>query len=520
MNTSIIQVTNVAPTATREQMKNLFSFIGKVEELKLYPSEDILVPVKVCFVRFEDSVTAGVALHLTNTVFIDRALAIGPYHDDVIPDEGLGLQISLQAAAGTLPGNSPSWPSNIISKVQGAGPSQVITTNDPKLTALGLPQYPPLPGNTDPSKIEEIRRTVYVGNLDSTVTAEKVLNFFTQAGEVKFVRMAGDDTQPVRFAFVEFSDQRSIPTALTYNGVMFAGRPLKVNHSNNAIVKPHVKPEAAQREIDEAMKKVKEAQSLISAAIDPGRDKFSRSRSRSRSRRRRSRSRSRKSPSRSRRRSRSRTRRSRSRTRRSRSRKRSRSRSRTRRRGSKSRSRSRNRRSRSHKRSRSRSRTRSRRSRSRSKSRSRRSRSKKRSRSRTRHSSRSRRKTPPRAYSRRKSRSTSPSRSKKRRSRSRTRKHRSKSPEKKKSVSQSPSPPKLKKEGSPCPKSPSRNRDGEGTKPNLAAESDKESASLPQQDGDTKTESIEQPEVDHKPERSSSGSPPPARRKVSFTQPK
>ncbi|XP_064604656.1 probable splicing factor, arginine/serine-rich 7 isoform X5 [Liolophura sinensis] len=492
MNTSIIQVTNVAPTATREQMKNLFSFIGKVEELKLYPSEDILVPVKVCFVRFEDSVTAGVALHLTNTVFIDRALAIGPYHDDVIPDEGLGLQISLQAAAGTLPGNSPSWPSNIISKVQGAGPSQVITTNDPKLTALGLPQYPPLPGNTDPSKIEEIRRTVYVGNLDSTVTAEKVLNFFTQAGEVKFVRMAGDDTQPVRFAFVEFSDQRSIPTALTYNGVMFAGRPLKVNHSNNAIVKPHVKPEAAQREIDEAMKKVKEAQSLISAAIDPGRDKFSRSRSRSRSRRRRSRSRSRKSPSRSRRRSRSRTRRSRSRTRRSRSRKRSRSRSRTRRRGSKSRS----------------------------KSRSRRSRSKKRSRSRTRHSSRSRRKTPPRAYSRRKSRSTSPSRSKKRRSRSRTRKHRSKSPEKKKSVSQSPSPPKLKKEGSPCPKSPSRNRDGEGTKPNLAAESDKESASLPQQDGDTKTESIEQPEVDHKPERSSSGSPPPARRKVSFTQPK
>lgn len=44
----------------------------------------------------------------------------------------------------------------------------------------------------------------------------------------------------------------------------------RVNHSNNAIVKPHVKPEAAQREIDEAMKKVKEAQSLISAAIDTG----------------------------------------------------------------------------------------------------------------------------------------------------------------------------------------------------------------------------------------------------------
>jgi len=46
----------------------------------------------------------------------------------------------------------------------------VIITNDPRLTALGLSQYPPLPSNTDPSKIEEIRRTVYVSNLDPLVS--------------------------------------------------------------------------------------------------------------------------------------------------------------------------------------------------------------------------------------------------------------------------------------------------------------------------------------------------------------
>ena len=45
----------------------------------------------------------------------------------------------------------------------------MITTIDPKLTALNLSQYPPLPANMDPTKIEEIRRTVYVGNLDSSV---------------------------------------------------------------------------------------------------------------------------------------------------------------------------------------------------------------------------------------------------------------------------------------------------------------------------------------------------------------
>jgi predicted Holliday junction resolvase-like endonuclease len=42
-----------------------------------------------------------------------------------------------------------------------------------------------------------------------------------------------------------------------------------VTHSNTCIIKPLTKSqEAQQREIEEAMKKVKEAQSLISAAVD------------------------------------------------------------------------------------------------------------------------------------------------------------------------------------------------------------------------------------------------------------
>ena len=51
----------------------------------------------------------------------------------------------------------------------GTGNSQVITTNDPRLTSLGLAQYPPLPPSTDPSVVEEIRRTLYVSDLDPKV---------------------------------------------------------------------------------------------------------------------------------------------------------------------------------------------------------------------------------------------------------------------------------------------------------------------------------------------------------------
>lgn len=45
---------------------------------------------------------------------------------------------------------------------------------------------------------------------------------------------------------------------------------LRVNHSTVAIVKPQTKSnEAAQREIEEAMRRVKEAQNFIASAIDP-----------------------------------------------------------------------------------------------------------------------------------------------------------------------------------------------------------------------------------------------------------
>ena len=35
----------------------------------------------VCFVKFEDPASVGIAQHLTNTVFIDRALIVVPVSD-------------------------------------------------------------------------------------------------------------------------------------------------------------------------------------------------------------------------------------------------------------------------------------------------------------------------------------------------------------------------------------------------------------------------------------------------------
>ncbi|KAF4796693.1 splicing regulatory glutamine/lysine-rich protein 1-like protein [Turdus rufiventris] len=123
---------------------------------------------------------------------------------------------------------------------------------DPNITTLAEIPQPPIMGNVDPSKIDEIRRTVYVGNLNSQGTLFdlrhstariSVLHSSFPLTLCRYKRNHSGESNSMRF---------------------------KINHSNNAIVKPpEMTPQAAAKELEEVMKRVREAQSFISAAIEP-----------------------------------------------------------------------------------------------------------------------------------------------------------------------------------------------------------------------------------------------------------
>ena len=49
-------------------------------------------------------------------------------------------------------------------------------------------------------------KTVYVGNLQSNINEATVRTVFSQCGQISNVKLAGDPSQPSRYAFVEFAE--------------------------------------------------------------------------------------------------------------------------------------------------------------------------------------------------------------------------------------------------------------------------------------------------------------------------
>lgn len=230
-STRVIQVTNIAPQATKDQMQTLFGYLGKIDDIRLYPTiRDVSCPVqsRICYVKYYDSANVNVAQHMTNTVFIDRALIVIPVQSGEIPDEHKALEMS---SNGTLvPGLSsvePRLPMHVINTLDGIPPNQVIQTHDANLTAAGLPPYPPLPTTYDSRKIEEIRRTVLVADTGS-LTSQQLIDHFCQAGEVKYMRFCSRDVDTLKYALIEMTEQEAVIKALHLNGSTLDGQTIQV----------------------------------------------------------------------------------------------------------------------------------------------------------------------------------------------------------------------------------------------------------------------------------------------------
>ncbi|CAF1221149.1 unnamed protein product [Adineta steineri] len=350
-NSKVVQVCNISTSCQRDQLKALFNFFGRIDEVQLYPDSETLAQTingKVGYIKFDRNDSVHGALNMTNTIFIDKPLIVSQVFENTIPDETDSMMYCAPLNPNvTLISGGPTWPSTVINRLVGQPPNAYYETIDPELTDRNLPSYPPLSGTLDIPKVEEIRRTVYLSNLDKDIDLDVLHEFLLQIGEIRYIRSAyTDENAEVRGTYVEFSEQPSIPKVLSINGFQFFGRPLFVNHATSCVIKPATV--RGLRSDEEEMKmspsRSRSASRRRGSATGEESDHDRKSTSRSKSRKKSSKStRSPKRRSRSKKRSRSRSSRDRKRRSRSRSydrhrrkkdsRKRSRSRSRSRSKG-------------------------------------------------------------------------------------------------------------------------------------------------------------------------------------------
>ncbi|OMO74588.1 hypothetical protein CCACVL1_16587 [Corchorus capsularis] len=83
---------------------------------------------------------------------------------------------------------------------------------------------------------DSIRRTVYVSDIDQTITEERLAGLFSNCGQVVDCRVCGDPHSVLRFAFVEFADEEGARAALNLGGTMLGFYPVRVLPSKTAIL--------------------------------------------------------------------------------------------------------------------------------------------------------------------------------------------------------------------------------------------------------------------------------------------
>lgn len=198
-----------------------------------------LVQNKVAFVKFASKADVVVALHLSNTVFIDRAIQVKEWREEW-PDESEAIIYCT--------------PQDVVKNMN------IVDGLDATSAALTLYNNPRLMTTVNAQAADEFRRQVCVGNVHQIVTAEQVKQYFeSYAGNVDRVEfhelrkgrateMDKDDVgHQVRYCTVVFQDASSVGAALQLDGNMFAGIPISIKHTKYSDIKHDSAPDAMSK---------------------------------------------------------------------------------------------------------------------------------------------------------------------------------------------------------------------------------------------------------------------------------
>lgn len=237
-----IKVSNLSHLVTEENLRELFECCGSLKRMKM----QTLDGERICVIEFAEAHQADTAHMLHNTELGDQKLVV--------------QNLDSKDARGLL--EKDSQKNKALSEYEKA--------------CKVMEEMMKGPSGAQDARNEEVKRTIYVGNLSKHCTAENLREEFGEIGEVVYIKFSGN--ADFRYAFVEFATEQQARMAFTFHGKVIAGQAVKIGNAHNPVFKDN---------------EVQVVQQNAFKQFEAKRERSSRRRSRSRSRRRKSRSRSR-----------------------------------------------------------------------------------------------------------------------------------------------------------------------------------------------------------------------------------
>merc|ERR1712117_365329 len=88
---------------------------------------------------------------------------------------------------------------------------------------------------------DEVKRTVYVGNLSRLCTPQDLRNEFSSIGDVVYIKFSQGNQRTsnndFRYAFIEFATEQQAKAAFGLHGKVVAGSTIKIGTAHNPIFK-------------------------------------------------------------------------------------------------------------------------------------------------------------------------------------------------------------------------------------------------------------------------------------------
>ncbi|KAL9652408.1 hypothetical protein ABK040_015993 [Willaertia magna] len=222
-----IFVSNISPQLTNDKLRQFFSYCGEIESMEELSSE--MTKYKIIFV---DEIGAQKAAKLNGTPMLGFKLNIVGATSE--------LQNASLSAAVEESQQASSKSAEILMDASKESSNKLL---NPFIQQIGDSNVDAnlVYSTGDVEKDKEIARTVYIGNIDQRVTPSDLVDLFSICGPISYIKMAGDDKHPCRFAFIEFLEIEAANKAMQMTGELLVDKAIKVNRSRKAIPRPPTK---------------------------------------------------------------------------------------------------------------------------------------------------------------------------------------------------------------------------------------------------------------------------------------